>query len=162
MSVVRSWPLANPAVGLPLDFPIDAYYNLAMLMTARVFDIVVKTKDDAYALALSAFNDSHALALSAVQNEIRYLKNDLENVKTQLKYEKARADNLVDRLLIKEAKVAAVSPMAIEAAKMHDEQAVKKLREVFDQLNDVAAEIPAKETRAFEFAGGGSAVRHHV
>ena len=133
-----------------------------MFITARVFDIVVKTKDDSYALALSAFNESHVLALAAKENEILYLKNDLEDLKTQLKYEKARADNLVDRLLIKEAKVAAVSPMALEAAKEKDEHAVKNLKIIFDQLNDVAAEIPAKETRAFDFAGGGSAVKHHV
>lgn len=131
-----------------------------MLMSARVFDIVVKTKDDAYALALAAFNDSHALAISAKENEIRYLKEINNSLSDALKYERAKSDGLVDRLLVRDARVAAVSPAAVEIAKHKDVEAVKKLTEIFDQMNEMG-DVPApKETRAFEFPGGGSAVAH--
>lgn len=132
-----------------------------MLITGRLFDLVIKTKDDAHALVVQALNASHALALGAQANEIAALKKTLEDLNTQLRYERARADNLVDRLLIRDAKVAAVAPAAVEIAKFKDEQAVKKLHAVFDQLNDIATEIPARETRAFDMAGG-TAVAAHV
>lgn len=129
-----------------------------MFMTSRVFGIVVKTKDDAYALALSAFDASHQLAIAAKENEIAALRKEVSGLAEQLRYERTKSDGLVDRLLVRDARVAAVAPAAVELAKHKDAEAVKKLSEIFDQMNEMGAEIPAKDTRAFEFAGGGAAV----
>lgn len=130
-----------------------------MLITGKVLDIVVSTKDNAYALALSAFNESHNLSMNAKESEIRSLKEINAGLSEALKYERARADALVDRLLQKEAHVAAVAPLAAHVAKHQDEAAVKKLNEIFESLNDVG-EVPppsrGAEGRAFEMAGGSA------
>lgn len=131
-----------------------------MFISERVFDVVVKTKDDAFAVALSAFYESHKIALGAKEVEIEALKRTIDDLVAQLAYERAKSDGLVDRLLVRDAKVAAVSPVAIEIAKHKDKEAVKKLAEIFDNLNDIAADPPPapQGNRAFEFSGGGSAV----
>mgnify|MGYP001595874529 CR=1 FL=1 len=128
-----------------------------MFLTHKILDLVVKTKDDAYALALSAFDASHHIALGAKESEIRALKNEVSGLTEQLKYERLKSDGLVDRLLVRDAKVAAVAPAAIELAKHKDAEGVKKLKEVFDQLNDIASDVPApKEARVFDMAGGSA------
>src|SRR3990167_8413395 len=101
-----------------------------MFLTYKILDLVVKTKDDAYAIALSAFDSSHRIALGAKETEIEALTRTIVDLTAQLKYERARADNLVDRLLVRDAQVAAVAPAAVEIAKHKDEVAVKKLKEV--------------------------------
>lgn len=119
-----------------------------MFITNRILDLVVTTKDDCY-----------AIALGAKENEIRYLKDSIEELSAQLKYERSRADGLVDRLLVRDARVAAVSPAAIEIAKHKDEQAVSKLKAIFDDMNAMGADIPSKDTRAFDLAGGSAVAR---
>lgn len=131
-----------------------------MFLTHKILDLVVKTKDDAHALVLSAFDSSYRLSLGAKEIEIEALTRLIADLGAQLKYERARADNLADRLLVRDAHVAAVSPAALETAKHKDEVAVKKLREVFDQLNDIAVEVPAKTHRAFDLAGGSAVVEN--
>lgn len=120
-----------------------------MFITDRVLDLIVKTKDSCF-----------EIALGAKENEIRYLKNTLEKLEEELSYERHRADALCDRLLVRDARVASVSPAAVELAKHKDEVAVKALRETFEGLNDVGEIPPPTESRAFSFAGGGSAVAH--
>lgn len=132
-----------------------------MFLTGKILDLVVKTKDDAYALALSAFNESHQIAIGAKENEIRYLKTTLEEVRKKLDYERAKSDGLVDRLLVRDAQVAAVSPAAVELAKHKDVEAIKVLRDTFAGLNDIGEISAPKEPRAFELAGG-SAVKRGV
>lgn len=135
-----------------------------MFVTDRVLDIIVKTKDESYALALSAFNSSHELAIAAKENEIRYLKSTLEDTRSALAHANAKADALMDRLLVRDAKVAAVaaavSPSNLAAAAVKDENAAEKLRVIFDSINEMGDMPVPKENRAFEFAGGGSAVSH--
>lgn len=130
-----------------------------MFLTGKVFDIVVKTKDDAYALALAAFDASHHIAIGAKEVEIASLRKTIDQLSEQLSYERAKADGLVDRLLVRDAKVAAVAPAAVEVAKYKDEAAMKKLKEIFDDMNAMGAEVPAKENRAFDLAGGSAVVR---
>lgn len=131
-----------------------------MFLTQRILDLVVKTKDDAHATALAAVDASHRVALGALDNEIQALKRLINQLNEQLSYERAKSDGLVDRLLVRDAKVAAVAPAAVEIAKHKDEQAVQKLKELFDGLNDVTADIPApKDLRAFDLAGGSAVGR---
>ena len=132
-----------------------------MFVTSKILDLIVKTKDDAHALAISALIDAHRIALGCKEVEITALKNSIAQLTQQLSYERSRADGLVDRLLVRDAQVAAVSPAAIEIAKHKDEEAVKKLSEIFDQLNEVAAEPPTNkvEPRAFDLAGGSVVAR---
>lgn len=141
-----------------------------MFITERVLDIVVTTKDqafnatttangNAYALALSAFNGAHDLAISSKESEIRSLRAQVEDLTGQLKFEKARGDALVDRLLQKEAHVAAVAPLAAHVAKHQDDEAVKRLKVVFDQMGDMGDIPPPREMaegRAFSMAGGSA------
>ena len=129
-----------------------------MFVTDRVLDIIIKAKDDAHALAISALNSSHALSVGALSNEIVGLKCANGKLEEQLRYERSRADALVDRLLVRDAKVASVAPAAIAAAVHKDEQAVKKLKEVFDELNLTAVDFPAQEHRSFDLAGGTAVV----
>lgn len=128
-----------------------------MFITEKILDLVVKTKDEAHALALAAFNQSHEIAVGALRNEVVELKKINEALSAALRGERSRADGLVDRLLVRDAKVAAVAPAAIAAATHVDEQTVARLREAFSGLADVGEVPPASEHRAFEI-GGGSAV----
>lgn len=122
-------------------------YNLAMFITRSILDLVVRTKDECF-----------AIAIGAKENEVIQLRQINTGLSEALRYERARADALVDRLLTRDAKVSAVAPHAIAAAVERDEVAVKALKEAFSGLAEVG-EIPeAKEARAFDFAGGGSAV----
>lgn len=130
-----------------------------MIFTGRVLDIIVSTKDNSFALALSAFNEAHSLVIGAKESEIRVLKLQVEDLAGQLKYEKSRGDALVDRLLQKEAHVAAVAPLAAHVARKQDEDAVagmSKIKVIFDELNSVSDSIPPPrgEGRAFTMAGG--------
>jgi hypothetical protein len=102
--------------------------------------------------------EAYEVVLSAKQAEADMLRRQIADLMSREKYLQAKADNLVDRLLVRDAKVAAVAPMAIEVAKARDEETVKRLRETFEQLNDVGI-TPAsavKEPRAFELAGGSA------
>jgi len=125
-----------------------------MFVTDRILDMIATTKDNSYALALSAFHDAHNLAIGAKGNEIISLQQRINELKEQLSYEKKRGDHLVDRLLQKEAHVAAVAPMAEHLVKHQDEEMVKKLKVVFDEINSVGQEVPTPESRVFEMAGG--------
>lgn len=125
-----------------------------MFITEKILDIVVKAKDEAHALALAAFDQSHRLAVGALGNEIASLKRENASLTEQLKYERARGDALVDRLLERDARVAAVAPAAVAAAAQKDVVVAEKLRKTFESLADVADIPPAREHRAFEIAGG--------
>lgn len=125
-----------------------------MFVTDRVLDIILKAKDESYLLAISAKDASHALAVASLQNEIAGLRRTATLLEEKLKYESARADGLVDRLLVRDAHVAAVAPTAVAAAAYKDEKAVEKLKEIFDEMNSAGVDFPEKDQRAFEMAGG--------
>ena len=114
-----------------------------MFIPQRVFDILI-----------NALDQGHRIALGAKECEIEVLTRTISDLAEQLKYERARADSLVDRLLVRDARVAAVAPVAIDAAKHKDAEAVKKLTEIFDSMNEMGVDVPAPEQRAFEIAGG--------
>lgn len=119
-----------------------------MFLTRGTFDLIVKTKDESY-----------AIALGAKQNEIIALNARLEVLAEEVHYERHRADGLVDRLLMRDAKVAAVAPAAVAAAAERDKVAVERLKETFAGLAEVG-EIPEpKEPRAFDVAGGSAVTR---
>ena len=125
-----------------------------MFITDRVLDIILKAKDESYLLAVSAKDASHALAVASLQNEIIGLRRAATLLEEKLKYESARADGLVDRLLVRDARVAAVAPSAVAAAVYKDEKAAEQLKKIFDEINMVGVDFPAKEQRAFDMAGG--------
>ena len=125
-----------------------------MFVTDRVLDIILQAKNDSHSLAVSAINSSHAVSIGALSNEIVALKRTLAAAEEQLRYERARADGLVDRLLVRDARVAAVTPSAVAAAVHKDAEAVKKLTAIFDEINMAGVDFPSKEQRAFEMAGG--------
>lgn len=119
-----------------------------MFLTQGTFDLIVKTKDESY-----------AIALGAKQNEIISLNARLEVLGEEVRYERHRADGLVDRLLMRDANVAAVAPAAVAAAAERDKVAVERLKETFAGLGEVG-EIPEpREPRAFDVAGGSAVTR---
>ena len=125
-----------------------------MFITDRVLDIILKAKDESYLLAVSAKDSSHALAVASLQNEIIGLRRTATLLEEKLKYESARADGLVDRLLVRDARVAAVAPSAVAAAVHKDAEAVKKLDKIFDEINSAGVDFAPPEQRSFEMAGG--------
>ena len=114
-----------------------------MFIPEKVFNLLMTAKDDSY-----------KLALGAKEVEIDVLMRTISDLSEQLKYEKARSDGLVDRLLVRDARVAAVAPSAVAAAQYKDAEAVKKLTEIFSSMNEMGVEVPAPEQRTFEIAGG--------
>jgi hypothetical protein len=114
-----------------------------MFITDRVLDIILKAKDQA-----------HALAVASLQNEIIGLKRTATLLEEKLKYESARADGLVDRLLVRDARVAAVAPSAVAAAVHKDAESVKVLSKIFDEINLTGVDLPPSEQRAVDVAGG--------
>lgn len=119
-----------------------------MFLSQRFFDLLIKAKDE-----------SLSLSLASKQNEIVLLKQLVDRLEGEIKYERARADSLVDRLLLRDARVAAVAPAAIAAAAERDKVAVEKLKETFAGLAEVG-EMPDPgapgEPRAVEVAGGSA------
>lgn len=136
-----------------------------MFVTDRVLDIILKAKDEAHSLAyrsvaescelvVSAERNAHTIAVASLQNEINGLRRTATLLEEKLKYESARADGLVDRLLVRDANVAAVAPSAIATAVHKDAEAVKKITAIFDEMNAAGVDFPEKEQRAFDVAGG--------
>lgn len=125
-----------------------------MFVTDRVLDIILKAKDESFLLTISSKDESHALAVASLQNEIIGLKQMAIILEEKLKYESARADGLVDRLLVRDARVAAVSPSAVAAAVHKDAKGAEVLRKIFDEINSAGVDFPAPEQRSFEIAGG--------
>ena len=125
-----------------------------MFVTDRVLDIILKAKNDAHAAVMCALHSSHDLARASLSNEIVGLTRRIEGLEAQLKYERARADGLVDRLLVRDARVAAVAPSAVAAAVRKDAEAAKVIAKIFDELNSAGQEFPGPEQRSFEIAGG--------
>lgn len=114
--------------------------------------------NQAFNLLVAAKDDSFRIALGAKECEIEVLTRTISDLAEQLKYERARADSLVDRLLVRDARVAAVAPVAIDIAKHKDSEAVKKLTEIFSSMNEMGADVPAPQQRAFGIAGGTAVV----
>lgn len=132
-----------------------------MLLSRASVDLIVAAKDAAFETAVRVLGESRELVLAAKQCEVDALKAALSTAEAALKYERSRADALVDRLLVRDAKVAAVAPAAVAAATEHDVLEGKKravISEIFDHLAETGAEPPAGEPRAFDFAGGGRGV----
>lgn len=132
-----------------------------MFLPQRVLDVLISTKEQAFDVSVKSLRDAYELALGAKESEVAALKRQVEDLEQRLKYERSRADALVDRLLVRDAKVLAVAPAAVEAARQKDEVAVKRLTEAFEQLNGVGEIPPAvmgAEPRKVEFAGKGAAV----
>lgn len=125
-----------------------------MFITQKILDLVVKTKDESFALSINAVDIAHRLAVGAQANEIVALKNTVDDLRGQLKYERARGDGLVDRLLVRDARVAAVAPAAVAAAVYKDEQAAQKLKVIFDEINSAGVDFPSHDNRVVEMAGG--------
>ena len=132
----------------PLAFLHGTGYNPTMFLTQRILDLIVTTKNEAF-----------AIALGAKENEIISLKSRIEVLSGEVKYERARADSLVDRLLVRDAKVSAVAPVAVAAAAERDKVAVERLKKTFEGLADVGDIPEQKEPRAFEIAGGLAVTR---
>src|ERR1035437_3306001 len=111
-----------------------------MFVTDRVLDIILKAKEDSFEISITALDVAHTLAVASLQNEIIGLKRTATLLEEKLKYERARADGLVDRLLVRDARVAAVAPSAVAAAVHKDAEGAKKLAAIFDEMNSVGVD----------------------
>lgn len=130
-----------------------------MFITDRVLNIILAAKDEGFRHSVTAQEWAFTLAIAAKDHEIEVFKTANEKLIEELRYEKARADGLVDRLLVRDAKVLAVSPQAVEAGKLKDAASVERLKEVsklFDSLGDIGGEVPAPDARTFTMAGGSA------
>ena len=137
-----------------------------MFFSRKTLDLVVEARDRAFEAAVKVLGEARDLIVAAKQAEIDSLRDRVSRLEDDVRYERARADALVDRLLVRDAKVAAVAPAAIAAAAEMDVENAKKrdvIQQAFDQLTETAGDIPAPtELRAHEFAGGGRAVVRSV
>lgn len=125
----------------------------------RLLDIHRNLADKTVAAYAEAFN----VSLSAKQDEVAILKRQIADIEEQVRYQTARADALVDRLLLRDAKVYPVQPIAAEQAKKQQEAAIKALSEIGDQLAQVGEDEPGTlEPREHVFAGGASGIREQV
>lgn len=95
--------------------------------------------------------------------EVVVLRSRIHELEEQVKYERAKADSLYDRLLIRDAKVAPVQAVALAAATAEAKDPKKNITEelsrVFDQLASVGeAPDEQQQAEAHTFAGGGVAI----
>lgn len=125
-------------------------------------DLILEAHTNSFTTAVKALGESRELVVAAMQNEIDSLKSRIELLEQDLSYERKRADTLVDRLLVRDARVAAVAPAAIAAATEHDILEGKKRPEIlkiFDEVAQVGEGANPHEPRGFDFAGGGKGVQ---
>lgn len=111
---------------------------------------------------VSTLVEARDLVVAAKQAEIDGLMKRVAQLEKDWAYERSRADALVDRLLVRDARVAAVAPAAVAAAVEHDLLEGRKrgaLQEIFDDVARVGEDPPPAEARAFDFAGGGKGVK---
>ena len=123
-----------------------------MFFSRYSLDVIVKTKDEAL-----------VIIVAAKQSEINSAHDEIDRLREELEYERHRADALVDRLLVRDARVAAVAPAALAAAAQMDKETLARAKAVADVMNEPAGAIPsefnpAAGPRAFEFAGRGRGV----
>lgn len=132
-----------------------------MLIARQNLDLILKAHDRAFETSIQALGDARDLVVAAKQCEIDRLQARVDALEKALAYERARADALVDRLLVRDAKVAAVALAAVAAATEKDLAMGKTrnaIQEVFDKLADLGEPPAPGEPRAFDFAGGGEGV----
>lgn len=133
-----------------------------MLISRTALDLIVAAKDAAFRASVEATAQARDVLLAAKQAEIDFLKSHITKLERAIQYEKTRADALVDRLLVRDAKVAAVAPVAVAAAVEKDTKTAQRrdeVQRVFDEVASVGADpTPPAEPRAFDFAGGGRGV----
>lgn len=133
-----------------------------MFISRTALNLIVASKDEAFRSAVDATAQARELVLAAKQAEIDFLKSHIAKLERAVQYEKTRADTLVDRLLVRDAKVAAVAPAAVAAAVEKDVKTAARrdeVQRVFDEVASVGADpVPPAEPRAFDFAGGGRGV----
>lgn len=129
-----------------------------------LLDKLIETQKELTEQALSSYIESFKLALSAKETEVAFLKRQIADLQQSIRYESKRADALVDRLLIRDAKVFPVQPLAEEQAKKEQEAVFAKLQEVMDEVNmtgEDVPEIPAAPQQT-TFAGGAEGIRESV
>lgn len=133
-----------------------------MLYWRSTLNLVVEARDQAFQVTVKALGEVRELVVAAKQAEIDALRAQISRLEKDLAYEKSRGDALVDRLLVRDAHVAAVAPVAVAAAAERDVETAKKrsqVQAVFDELATIGDLPPARpEARAFEFPGGGRSV----
>ena len=123
-------------------------------------DRMLCASDRGYEVAVAALKEAHQIALQALSTENIVLRKIVHDQHEELNLEKARNQALVDRLLVRDAKVFPVQPIAQEAVKAMEADRVritKVLDDVFAQTNTVGEDIPEKPQGAAEvnFGGGG-------
>lgn len=109
------------------------------------------------ARALDAMQTGYETGMEAKCSEVGMLRGELEKALEQARYERQRADALVDRLLERDARVAAVAPEARALADAKTVQSVKTVEKLFDEINLAGEDLPDRiaEPQITEFAGGG-------
>jgi hypothetical protein len=100
--------------------------------------------------------------IEAKNVEIRFLMEKVRALEKAAAYERERADQLVDRLLVKDAKVAPIASMsqaAVQSASELDRKKMEEMEGVFNSINDVGEDEGGAEPAKTMFTHGGSIVR---
>lgn len=115
-------------------------------------------------VAVEAIREGHKVALSAIATENAFLRAEVASLKHDLAIETARSQALVDRLLVRDAKIYPVQPIATEAVKAaqaEKDKIGKEISKVFDQMSSVGEDAPevAQSSQQVDFDGGGRVVQ---
>lgn len=101
--------------------------------------------------------------LEAKQNEVDFLNKQIVELTEQVAYQRERADQLVDRLLMRDGHVAPVTPMATQAIKTQvdkEKDRSKIVDEILESVNSVGEDLDnMPQPIKVVFAGGGETIR---
>lgn len=135
-----------------------------MFAPAWMVRMLATKSEENFKYALEAQKQLTAALLETKAVEAALLRSRIQELEQLVKYERAKADGLYDRLLIRDAKVAPVQAVALAQATAEAKDPKKNITEelsrVFDQLAGVGEsdEPPHIPMEVNTFAGGGSAI----
>lgn len=131
-----------------------------MFAPTWIIRLLASKSEENFKFAVDSQKQLTAAMLETKQTELGLLRDRIKELESQVKYERAKADSLYDRLLIRDAKVAPVQ--AVAQAQAHAEaldprkKVTEELSRVFDQLASVGeADDDGPRAELHTFAGGG-------
>jgi len=133
-----------------------------MFAPAWMIRLIATKSEENFKFALASQKELTAALLETKGTEVILLRSRINELEQAVKYERAKADSLYDRLLIRDAKVAPVASVAVALAAAEAANPRKSMTEelsrVFDQLASVGEESgEAQPVQMHTFAGGGVA-----
>lgn len=131
-------------------FVFESYSNTQKTLTENT----VAAIRNAYTSLLAAKDAEIQSLVAHSADSIRFMRSELERLQKQVEYERARADDAVNKLLVRDAKVYPLNPI-IPATAKQEAESIKKMSEldaIFGEVNQVAED----DDRAYK--GKGTAV----